>query len=188
VVVGGLGCWEGPWSGYARSVSEGLSALQAVRVYNGGLLPHPEVLGLLAGADLLVHPAVFEPFGLVVLEAMANSCLVLSTDADGPAELLEAPWGHRVPFRVPRLRVQGLTASLQALMELPRDSFEPWKVLASQAAERFTWRRCALAHLAAMKRAQAAATAMPPRSVPPRKRRWHPQLPSTQRPTGQAPG
>ncbi|WP_375341743.1 glycosyltransferase family 4 protein [Patulibacter defluvii] len=61
-----------------------------------GYLPDGELDALLRGADLLVHPSLFEGFGLVLLEAMARGVPVACSDipslretAGGAAELFD---------------------------------------------------------------------------------------------------
>lgn len=53
-------------------------------------IPHrddmPEVM---RGLDILVLPSNNEPFGLVVLEAMASGTLVIASDSGGPLEIIE---------------------------------------------------------------------------------------------------
>jgi glycosyltransferase involved in cell wall biosynthesis len=48
------------------------SALRALGVQTPGYLPDAELDALMRGADLLVHPSLYEGFGLVVLEAMVR--------------------------------------------------------------------------------------------------------------------
>lgn len=47
----------------------------------------PEVM---RGLDILVLPSHNEPFGLVVLEAMASGTVVIASDSGGPLEIIEA--------------------------------------------------------------------------------------------------
>jgi len=50
-----------------------------------------DVPDLLAAADVAVHCSVDpEPFGLVILEAMAAGRAVIASNAGGPAEIIEA--------------------------------------------------------------------------------------------------
>jgi glycosyltransferase involved in cell wall biosynthesis len=53
------------------------------------ILPfQPDPLAALHSADVLVHPALFEAFGLVVLEAMAAGKPVVATRSGGPEEMV----------------------------------------------------------------------------------------------------
>jgi glycogen synthase len=52
-------------------------------------------------ADLCVVPSIYEPFGLVALEAMASGCLCIVADVGGLREVVPADGtvGHRFPSR-----------------------------------------------------------------------------------------
>jgi glycosyltransferase involved in cell wall biosynthesis len=67
-----------------------------------------EFLGFVSGADffqktdLLIVPSWEEPFGIVVLEAMASGIPVIATNRGGPAEIVSSPLeGVLVPPRDP---------------------------------------------------------------------------------------
>ena len=71
-----------------------------------GLLSHGEFLGwiddamlhsLYAMSDLCVIPSLYEPFGLVALEAMASGCPCIVADTGGLREVV--PGGERVGLR-----------------------------------------------------------------------------------------
>jgi glycosyltransferase involved in cell wall biosynthesis len=49
-----------------------------------------DVPDLLCAADLFVLPALAEPFGLSIVEAMAFGLPVIATNAGGPREIVEA--------------------------------------------------------------------------------------------------
>ena len=48
-----------------------------------------DVPAVLAGLDVLVCPSDHEPFGMIVLEALAAGTPVIASDSGGPAEILE---------------------------------------------------------------------------------------------------
>jgi glycogen(starch) synthase len=52
-------------------------------------------------ADLCVVPSIYEPFGLVALEAMASGCLCVVADTGGLREVVpdDGSVGHRFPSR-----------------------------------------------------------------------------------------
>jgi glycosyltransferase involved in cell wall biosynthesis len=76
----------------------------------------PDVYAWIDALDVLVHPAEREPFGLVVLEALALGKRVVATDAGGPAEILAGdPRGELVPA----LDSDGLAAAIRRALERP---------------------------------------------------------------------
>jgi glycosyltransferase involved in cell wall biosynthesis len=60
-----------------------------------GLIDRPEVYQQLCNYDLLVQPSRFEGFGLTVAEAMTAGIPVLTSDIEGPKELID---GGRLGF------------------------------------------------------------------------------------------
>jgi glycosyltransferase involved in cell wall biosynthesis len=63
------------------------------RVRPVGRVPHDEVAAYMAAADVVALPSLVEPFGQVVLEAMAMQRPVLATSVGGPAELVTPATG-----------------------------------------------------------------------------------------------
>jgi len=51
--------------------------------------PRSDVAGLYAGADVFILPTRYEPFGMVIAEAMASSLPVIVSACSGAAELIE---------------------------------------------------------------------------------------------------
>lgn len=65
--------------------------------------------GILAQADLLIHPSVREPFGRVILEALAAETPVIAIDSCGPTEILSnGQCGILVPPDASRIAEAGL--------------------------------------------------------------------------------
>ena len=78
-----------------------------------GFTPAAAFLG---GIDVLLAPSWEEPFGLVILEAMAAGVPVVATDAGGPAGIITAGvTGYLVPPRQP----SALAAAIEALAADP---------------------------------------------------------------------
>ena len=77
-----------------------------------GWVPHAEVAGRLAEADVLAFPSVREFGGGVVPEAMAAGVVPIVIDYGGPAELLDASCGWVVPLGDRQAIVSGLSAVL----------------------------------------------------------------------------
>jgi UDP-glucose:(heptosyl)LPS alpha-1,3-glucosyltransferase len=74
----------------------------------------PEVERLYAGADLFVLPTLYDPFANACLEAMACGLPVLTTAANGAAELIQE--GVNGCVIADALDVEGLADALQSLL------------------------------------------------------------------------
>jgi glycosyltransferase involved in cell wall biosynthesis len=72
LVLAGVDCGEGP---RLRELADGAPVELA------GYVNDERLDGLLAGAELVVHPSLYEGFGLVVLESMARGTPVLAARA-----------------------------------------------------------------------------------------------------------
>ena len=88
-----------------------------------GLLEHGEFLGwiddamlhsLYAIADLCVIPSLYEPFGLVALEAMASGCPCIVADTGGLREVV--PGGGRVGLRFTARDAGSLAERMETLL------------------------------------------------------------------------
>jgi len=62
---------------------------QGWRVRFTGFVPDSELAALLASADVLVVPSVYEPFGIVALEGMAAGVPVVASQVGGLTEVVE---------------------------------------------------------------------------------------------------
>jgi starch synthase len=63
------------------------------------ILPRPELTALLTAADVFVCPSVYEPLGIVNLEAMACETAVVASGVGGiPEVVLDGETGIIVPY------------------------------------------------------------------------------------------
>ncbi|WP_249011624.1 glycosyltransferase family 4 protein [Conexibacter sp. DBS9H8] len=95
--------------------------------------------GLYRAADVTVVPSLYEPFGIVPLEAMACGCPVIVTDTGGLREVTDAPG---VAVRVPPGDVRALTGALAGLLDAPARRAAMAAAGRAHAA-RFDWRQVA---------------------------------------------
>lgn len=92
----------------------------------------PDIERYYSAADLLLHPARLETFGLVVIEAAACGTPVLASGAVGAAELL--PAGAELERPVP----DGFAARLAKLME-NHESLAELARIQTQAVQAYDW-------------------------------------------------
>ena len=85
-----------------REVGAAVATLQETRggvVWVPDMLPKPEVVALLSAATVFVCPSVYEPMGIVNLEAMACGTAVVATDTGGiPEVVTDGEVGLLVPL------------------------------------------------------------------------------------------
>jgi glycosyltransferase involved in cell wall biosynthesis len=105
------------------------------RVHVVGRVPHDQIPGWLSAADVVCGPALIEPFGQALLEAMACSRSVVATRIGGPPEFVTADAGLLVdPLDQAELaRALEVAASLPSPNPAARVAAEPHD-LRTQAA------------------------------------------------------
>jgi starch synthase len=97
--------------------------------------PHSEVLRLMREHDALVFPSLFDGFGLVMLEAMAQGTVVIATPNTAAPDLFS---DGRDAFIVPIRSADAIAARLTELAE-DRDLLAQMSEAARQSASRRTW-------------------------------------------------
>jgi glycosyltransferase involved in cell wall biosynthesis len=102
-----------------------------------------DVPPLMRAADLCVCPSRYEPFSLVVLEAMASGLPVITASNVGAAELITPECGAVLPDPTD---AQALAAALAALVDDPHRRARMGEA-ARAVAERHTWAHMAASYL-----------------------------------------
>ncbi len=110
--------------GIGNEVAELIAELQKTRTniwWIKDMLPHSDLTAMLTGAELFICPSVYEPLGIVNLEAMACETAVLASRVGGIPEVVAHKvtgelvdyTGNAVPFE------KSLTDSITRLMSQP---------------------------------------------------------------------
>jgi glycosyltransferase involved in cell wall biosynthesis len=133
------------------------SGIPANRIVQAGYLPYGTLQGVVAGAQLLAFPSLYEGFGLPPLEALATGVSVLASDLPVTREVL----GDQATYADPRSAEAMLGGLLEAL-ERPAGTRETRQ----DRARLFTWERCAAATLDAYRQAALAGGGRANRAAP----------------------
>ena len=149
---GGIGDWGG---GFSERTYQRFLGLKKISLAKLGEIPNERVRRIMSSADALLLPSTFEPFGLVMLEAMASGCMVLSSDCDGPRGVVRPPWGILMPFQNPSERVPALEAGINKLLALTRAELDERGEAGRAAAAGYDWKECAGIHAEALRGGKA---------------------------------
>ena len=114
------------------------------------MLPKRDVIQLLSHATVFVCPSIYEPLGIVNLEAMACEAAVVATATGGIPEVVDdgvtgllvpfepRPDGSREP-RDPEGFVAGIAARVNELLRDPDRAREMGRSGRRRVIERFAW-------------------------------------------------
>jgi len=114
------------------------------------MLPKPEVIQVLTHSTVFVCPSVYEPMGIVNLEAMACETAVVATATGGIPEvvvdgvtgllvpLLQASDGTGTPLDPDRF-VHDLGVAINALLADPQRASAMGRAGRQRAVEHFSW-------------------------------------------------
>jgi starch synthase len=113
-------------------------------------LPRPHIVQLLSHTTVFVCPSIYEPFGLVNVEAMACEAAVVGASIGGiPEIIVEGQTGHLVPFDVardaygspadPDRYARDLAAAINDLIRDPERAAEWGRRGRQRALAEFSW-------------------------------------------------
>ena len=127
------------------------------------MVPKPEVIQILSHATVFVCPSVYEPMGIVNLEAMACEAPVVATAVGGIPEVVEdGVTGLLVPYEArpdgtgtpadPAVLAAGLAENVNELLTDPARAETMGRAGRARAVERFGWNVAAAETLALYER------------------------------------
>jgi len=111
-------------------------------VWIDGMLPRAELVELLSGAGVFVCPSVYEPFGLVNLEAMACETAVVASRVGGiPEIVVDGETGYLVDWdgADPEGFARALATRVQEVLDDPALALRMGAAGRARVLERFTW-------------------------------------------------
>lgn len=114
------------------------------------MLPHEEVVAILAGSDVFATPSIYEPLGIVNLEAMAMELPVVGTKTGGiPDVIVDGVTGYLVPIEQmqdgtgtplnPEKFEADFAEKLTILLEDPELAKKMGKAGLERARDKFSW-------------------------------------------------
>jgi starch synthase len=111
-------------------------------VWISEMLPRPDVVQLLTHATVFVCPSVYEPLGIVNLEAMACETAVVASAVGGIPEVVDGgKTGILVPYApaYPEGLEAALAQAVNALVSNPERAAEMGKAGRARADREFSW-------------------------------------------------
>jgi glycosyltransferase involved in cell wall biosynthesis len=132
VIVG-----DGPMRTELERTVEAEGLTSCVRLM--GWKAQAEIAKIMIGADVFVFPSIRELGAGVVLEAMACSCVPVVVDYGGPAELVTAGSGVKIPLASKRVLTERFAKALEALSNDHVRRVTLGESAAKRASTYFTW-------------------------------------------------
>ena len=114
------------------------------------MLPKPQLIPLLSGADLFLCPSIYEPLGIVNLEAMACETAVLASRVGGITEVVnDGVTGRLVDYTTDSpLFEKNLAAAISEMMSNPSQLRDYGIAGRARAVSEFGWDAVAAATIA----------------------------------------
>jgi glycosyltransferase involved in cell wall biosynthesis len=131
-----LGGYPGEWEG--EHPIETIERLELDGVFLAGWHSHEELPDFLNAADLVVHAAVREQFGQVLVEAMACELPVVAVDGDGPATIVD---DGETGWLVPADDVDALAGAIVAAVDDAPERRRRGDLARAEVSGRYGWQR-----------------------------------------------
>ncbi len=112
-----------------------------------GFIPTTDLVCLYNLAMLYVHPAVYEGFGLTVLQALASGCVVVSGLGGSLAEIVDD-----AIIAADMTNSDNLTTKLSQAINLPDKIRDSYVKKGLEQTQKFSWEKCAQETYAVYKR------------------------------------
>jgi starch synthase len=133
----------------AAEVERAVADLQRTRsgvVWLRDPVPRSDLVALLSSSTVFVCPSVYEPLGIVNLEAMACGIPVVATAVGGiPEVVVDGETGRLVAYdpRAPQELAKGLAAAVEAVLADPAGAAEMGRRGRERAVRQFGWAQIA---------------------------------------------
>ena len=133
-----------------KALIEELQKTRSNVIWIPDMLPHEKLCALLTSADLFICPSIYEPLGIVNLEAMGCETAVLATRVGGiPEVVADGSTGKLVNYSGDGAALErDLSAAIVELMEQPALLKQFGEAGRKRAAAEFGWPAVARATLA----------------------------------------
>ncbi len=124
--------------GYQRGEleHEAFSGGEGWRIRFTGFIPDNEVVDLMLSADVMAVPSVYEPFGVVALEAMAAGIPVVASNIDGLGEIVRHDYTGVQVFPKDSSSISWGISRVLSEENLARKLVENAKI---ELSKRYTW-------------------------------------------------
>lgn len=120
-------------------------------------LPRSDILSLMRESDVFVFPTLFEGMALVVLEAMAQGCAVITTPNSGAEDIVE----HGVNGFIVPVRSSDAIVQIMEMLDGDRDNLRSVRFAASQTTAAHSWMRYREKLVKAVKLEAASQASLP---------------------------
>jgi len=124
------------------ALAERVRAERGNLVWINRFLPREDLIRLHSGATVFVCPSIYEPFGLVILEAMACESAVVASRVGGiPEIVVDGETGYLVDYDVDQQPAftKGLAARIEELLRDPARAEAMGKAGRQRVVENFGW-------------------------------------------------